>query len=170
MINNYLKRTWLWEKVRIQGGAYGGFSQFDRHSGVFTYLSYRDPNLLATLDNFDAGREFLRELALSDAELNKAIIGAIGDLDAYQLPDAKGWTSLTRDLLGDTDEVRQQFRDEVLSTTAQDFKAFAKVLATVKEQGEVVVLGAQGRHRKGECRARRLAGSNEGVAKVGLES
>ncbi len=143
VINNYLSATWLWEKVRMQGGAYGGFSQFDRRSGVFTFLSYRDPNLLATLDNFDAAATFLRELDLSEAELNKAIIGAIGDLDAYQLPDAKGFTSLTRYLTGDTDEARQQYRDEVLSTTAKDFKSFGEVLAAVKEKGEVVVLGAQ---------------------------
>ena len=73
----------------------------------------------------------------------RAIIGAIGELDAYQLPDAKGFTSLTRFLTGDTDEARQQYRDEVLSTTAQDFESFADVLAAVKEQGEVVVLGSQ---------------------------
>jgi len=143
VINNYLSAAWLWEKVRVQGGAYGGFSQFDRRSGVFTYLSYRDPNVLATLDNFDAAATFLRELELSEAELNKAIIGAIGELDAYQLPDAKGFTSLIRYLTGDTDESRQQFRDEVLSTTAKDFQSFGEVLAAVKEKGEVVVLGAQ---------------------------
>ncbi len=48
VIEKYLGTTWLWEKVRVQGGAYGGFSVFDPGSGVFTYLSYRDPNLLAT--------------------------------------------------------------------------------------------------------------------------
>jgi presequence protease len=143
VINNYISATWLWDKVRMQGGAYGGFSQFDRRSGVFTYLSYRDPNLLATLDNFDATANFLRDLDLSSAELNKAIIGAIGELDAYLLPDARGFTSLMRHLAGDTDESRQQYRDEVLSTTPQDFKSFAEVLAGVKEHGEVVVLGAQ---------------------------
>ncbi len=143
VINNYLNTAWLWEKVRMQGGAYGGSSQFDRRSGVFTYLSYRDPNLLATLDNFDASAAFLRDLDLPGAELNKSIIGAIGDLDAYLLPDAKGFTSLTRYLTGDTDEARQQYRDEVLGTTARDFKSFADVLAAVKDQGEVVVLGAQ---------------------------
>ena len=127
----------------MQGGAYGGFSQFDRRSGVFTYLSYRDPNVLATLVNFDAAATFLRELDLSEAELNKAIIGAIGELDAHQLPDAKGFTSLTHYLAGDTDEARQQYRDEVLSTTAKEFKSFGDVLAAVKEKGEVVVLGAQ---------------------------
>lgn len=142
VINNYLGTTWLWEKVRVQGGAYGGFSVFDQLSGVFTYLSYRDPNLLASLENYDATANFLRQLELSDEELTKAIIGTIGDLDSYQLPDAKGWTAMTRTLVGMTETRRQQLRDEVLGTTAQDFKAFGETLAEVARAGEVVVLGS----------------------------
>jgi Zn-dependent M16 (insulinase) family peptidase len=42
--------AFLWEKIRVQGGAYGGSCQFDRRSGGFTFISYRDPNLLATHD------------------------------------------------------------------------------------------------------------------------
>ena len=34
--------------------------------------------------------DFLRNLQLDDDALNKAIIASIGDIDAYQLPDAKG--------------------------------------------------------------------------------
>ena len=37
----YLGTSWLWDKVRVVGGAYGGFCSFDSHSGQFTYLSYR---------------------------------------------------------------------------------------------------------------------------------
>jgi Zn-dependent M16 (insulinase) family peptidase len=143
VISNYLNTTWMWEKVRQQGGAYGGASLFDIHSGAFTFLSWRDPNVLATIDTYDAAEKFLRDLDLSDAELTKAIIGAIGELDAYWLPDAKGFTSMTRHLIGYTDARRQQFRDEVLSTTARDFKLFADALASVKEHGVVVVLGSQ---------------------------
>lgn len=54
-------------------------------------MSYRDPNLLKTLDVYDATANFLRELELDDDTLTKAIIGAIGDVDSYQLPDAKGY-------------------------------------------------------------------------------
>src|SRR5690606_35397647 len=86
---------------------------------------------------------FLRKLELSDDELTKSIIGAIGMIDAYQLPDAKGYTSLVRYLVGETDESRQQARDEVLGTTAADFRAFADVLDAVAAQGRVVVLGSQ---------------------------
>ncbi len=143
VINKYLQTTWLWERVRVQGGAYGGFSVFDRRSGIFTYISYRDPNLLATLDNYDCTAEFLRELDLSQEELTKSIIGAIGDMDAYQLPDAKGYTSMARYLVGETDEARQRWREQMLGTSVDDFHTFATVLERLKEAGRVVVLGSQ---------------------------
>ncbi len=142
VITQYLRTTWLWEKVRVQGGAYGGFCQFDRFSGVFTYLSYRDPNLKGTLENYDGTAVFLRDLQLSQDELVKSIIGAIGTIDAYQLPDAKGYTSMIRHLIGETETARQQYRDEVLSTSVSDFKDFGEVLSEVRENGLVVVLGS----------------------------
>ena len=142
VINNYLGTTWLWEKVRVQGGAYGGFSIFDTNSGTFTFLSYRDPNLLATIENYDKTVDFLTGLGLSADELKKSIIGTIGNLDAYQLPDAKGWTSMVRYLTNYTDEERQRIRDEVLGTKVDDFKQFARLLAELNKAGEVVVLGS----------------------------
>lgn len=53
VINKLLGTTWLWDRVRVSGGAYGGFCDFDTHSGMFTYSSYRDPNLLKTVDVYD---------------------------------------------------------------------------------------------------------------------
>jgi hypothetical protein len=41
VVEKYLGTSWLWDKVRVVGGAYGGFCSFDSHSGMFTYLSYR---------------------------------------------------------------------------------------------------------------------------------
>jgi Zn-dependent M16 (insulinase) family peptidase len=143
VITNLLRTTWLWDKIRIQGGAYGAFCVFDHRSGVLTYLSYRDPNLLDTLDIYDRTAQFLRDLEISDDELTKNIIGTIGTMDAYQLPDAKGYTSLVRYLTDDTDENRQRRREQVLSTTAEDLKAFAEVLERVTETGLVTVLGSQ---------------------------
>lgn len=143
VISNYLRTTWLWEKIRVQGGAYGGFCVFDRHSGVFSYLSYRDPNLLKSVESYDGTAQFLRQLDLSREELTKSIIGTIGDMDAYQLPDAKGYTSMLRYLIGETDEIRQQRREEVLSTTQADFHALGEALERLNEAGLVVVVGSQ---------------------------
>jgi hypothetical protein len=143
VIANYLRTTWLWERVRVQGGAYGAFCVFNHRSGVFTYLSYRDPNLLATLENYGGASTFLRNLKLDPSELTKSIIGAIGDMDAYQLPDAKGYISMTRYLAGDTDELRQLWREQILGTTLADFHAFGEVLAGLDAKSRVVVLGSQ---------------------------
>jgi Zn-dependent M16 (insulinase) family peptidase len=146
VIIGYLGMTHLWEKIRVQGGAYGAFAQFDDSTGVFTYLSYRDPNIADTIKNYDSAASFLKGLdasRLSDNELKKAIISAIGDLDSYQLPDAKGYTSMMRYFTGRTDEMRQKLRDEVLSTNGEDFLAFGEVLEKVVNSDAVVVLGAQ---------------------------
>jgi len=142
-INNILRTGYLLQKIRIQGGAYGAFCSFSSHSGVYTYASYRDPNLINTLAVYDGTAGFLRTVDVSEDELTRGIIGAIGSLDAYQLPDAKGYTSLTRYLTGETDERRQRFRDELLSTTTADFRALADVLEAANAAGDVVVLGSR---------------------------
>eukprot|EP01018_Ginkgo_biloba_P006178 Gb_04858 [translate_table: standard] len=142
VISKYIGNTWLWDRVRVSGGAYGGFCDFDSHSGVFSYLSYRDPNLLKTLDVYDGTVKFLRELDLDDNTLTKAIIGTIGDVDSYQLPDAKGYSSLMRYLLGVTEEERQKRREEILSTSLKEFHEFANVLEAAKEKGVVVAVAS----------------------------
>ncbi|PUZ77749.1 hypothetical protein GQ55_1G398800 [Panicum hallii var. hallii] len=142
VISKHISNTWLWDRVRVSGGAYGGFCDFDTHSGVFSYLSYRDPNLLKTLEVYDETAKFLRELEMDDDALTKAIIGTIGDVDAYQLPDAKGYSSLMRYLLGITDEERQQRREEILSTSLKDFKEFADAVESIKDTGVVVAVAS----------------------------
>lgn len=141
-ITRYLRNAWLWDRVRVQGGAYGAFCAFDRFSGALSLVSYRDPNLLRTLEAFDACAEFLRERPASGDELTKSIIGAVGDLDAHMLPDAKGYASLLRFLSGETEEERQGIREEVLGTTRERFERFGDVLAGLREHGIVKVLGS----------------------------
>ncbi|GBF88872.1 presequence protease [Raphidocelis subcapitata] len=128
VVEKYLGTSWLWDKVRVVGGAYGGFCSFDSHSGQFTYLSYRDPNLLDTLEAYDGSPAFLKGLELDTDALTKAVIGTMGDIDAYQLPDAKGYAQFSRHLLGVTDEERQMRREQILSTTQKDFREFGEVI------------------------------------------
>lgn len=142
VINQYLRSTWLWEKIRVQGGAYGGFSSFDRLSGIYNFLSYRDPNILETLENYDLTANFLKNLNLGETELTKSIIGAIGEVDSYMLPDAKGYTAMLRYLLGISDEERQIIRDQILNSTEEDFHRFGEILENLNKNGSIVVLGS----------------------------
>ncbi len=132
VITKYLRTAWLWEKIRVQGGAYGAMCGFDPNCGVLAFASYRDPNLAATLEAYGQTANFLKNLQLDEDELTRALIGAIGGIDTYLLPDAKGYTDMLRYLTGQTDEKRQSLRNELLSTTAEDFKKFADFLSMEK--------------------------------------
>ena len=79
-----------------------------------TWLTYRDPNLLETLDIYDQTAGFLKQSGPDEAELLRNIVGTIGDIDTYQLPDAKGFTSMQRYLAGESDDICQRRRDEIL--------------------------------------------------------
>jgi Zn-dependent M16 (insulinase) family peptidase len=143
VITRYLRTSWLWDRIRVQGGAYGAYCIFDRLSGVLTFLSYRDPNIAKTIGAFDETGDYLRTIEITRDELTKSITGCIGDMDTYLFPDAKGHTSMLRYLIGSTEEDRQKIRDEVLATSSDDFKKFADILDGVGKTGLVKVLGSE---------------------------
>jgi len=136
-----LGTSWLWDRIRVVGGAYGGFCKLDIRSGSFTFLSYRDPNLEQSLEVYDGSAAFMRELEVNADLLAKSVIGTMGDVDSHQLPDAKGFTALTWHLLGESDDMRQELRDQILGTTGDDLRRFADALEAVRESGAVCVVG-----------------------------
>ena len=141
VISKFLRNTWLWDRVRVQGGAYGSFCRLDRLSGVFTLVSYRDPNIERTVENFDETARFLREVPLTQEEIDKSIIGAIGDLDTYMLPDTKGYVSFARRLTHQDDDDLKRLRQEIFETREEHFRAFGDVLGELASKGIVAVLG-----------------------------
>jgi Zn-dependent M16 (insulinase) family peptidase len=159
VITRYLRNAWLWEKIRLQGGAYGAFCSFDKHSGALTFVSYRDPNLLKTIEAFDGSSGFLKNVEMGDDELVKGVIGTIGDIDQYQLPDAKGFTSMVRHLTEENEERRQKMRAEILGATKKDFQSFGEILESAMPKGVVKVLGS-------ETVIREAAAKNPGWLKV----
>jgi len=145
VISKYLRTGYLWDHVRVMGGAYGGFCTFNPKGGdgIFTFLSYRDPNLDKTLDVYDATADALlaaaEELENNPDALSTAIIGAVGEMDGSLSPDQKGSTALNRYLSRETAEQRQEYRDEILNTKASDFRDFALRLKEMKDQSVAVV-------------------------------
>ena len=140
VISRYLQTSWLWEKIRVQGGAYGGICDFDQQSGTFSFASYRDPNLEASIEIYKKTGDYLKNIKLNESELTRAIIGAIGQLDAYMLPDLKGYTNIKRKLTGYTDQKRQEVRDQILSTNPNDFYHFGECLETAFITPRITVL------------------------------
>ena len=140
-INRWLSLAWLIPKIREQGGAYGASFDVDLRTGELAFTSYRDPNVLSTLETYDGTGDFLRGLSLSQTDLTRSIVGAINRIDPCQLPGAQGFTSLTRYLVGQTEDARQKLRDELFATSPDDFRTFAGIVDGVRDQGAVVIMG-----------------------------
>jgi Zn-dependent M16 (insulinase) family peptidase len=143
VVTRFLGNGFLWDQVRVVGGAYGAFASFSEASGRFTYLSYRDPSVLSTIDVFDKAPSALA-VPVSEADLLQTVIGAVGDLDAPLSPDQKGFAAMIQLLCGETAADRQQWREEVLSTSPTDFSVFgSKLEKLIALPGTLAVFGTQ---------------------------
>ncbi|RRR71246.1 MAG: peptidase M16 [Candidatus Viridilinea halotolerans] len=143
MVTRWLSIGYLLDRIRVQGGAYGAGCSYDRASGIMAATSYRDPNLLKTLQIFGELGSFLRDVPLDAQTIERAIIGMIGDMDGYQLPDAKGATALIRHLTGVSDAWRQQIREQILDASAADFRALAEAADALRDNGITAVVGGE---------------------------
>ncbi len=141
VITRYLRMTYLWDRIRVIGGAYGCGLQFSKHTGSLTFASYRDPQVSKSIETFKGAAEYLGNLQLSQRDLDCAIIGTIGEIDSYMLPEAKGITALWRELTGESIELRQKIRDEVFSTKRENFHDFAKPLQKAINDANYVAFG-----------------------------
>ncbi|WP_157493107.1 insulinase family protein [Desulfonatronovibrio magnus] len=141
--SRFLRASWLWDQIRVQGGAYGAFGSYDYLSNIMTFASYRDPNIIETLNAFAGCGSFLIRKDLNEDEVEKAVIGAIGEMDSYQLPDAKGFSSAVRYLTNIDDDHRQKVRNEILSTSLDHFQEFGRTLETAfkEDPGMICVIG-----------------------------
>jgi presequence protease len=132
LLARYLSTGYLWDKVRVEGGAYGGMSSMSTAHPVFVCASYRDPNLASTLAHFEKG---LRSIAagVSIDALDQSIIGAIGSIDRPRPPHRRGFSETIDRLCGYTPEARQRLREAVLSATPEKLKNAAQKVLDTKE-------------------------------------
>ena len=137
-----LSNGYLYRHIRVQGGAYGGSCRYEPLSGLFAFLSYRDPHLTETLDVYrDAVDDVSRNPVLPE-ELEKAVIGAIGTLDRPMDPAGRGYTALIREFSGLSDSDRHRFRAEVLEMTAERIQETARRYFPASAEAAVVAVCA----------------------------
>jgi Zn-dependent M16 (insulinase) family peptidase len=140
VLKTIISLDYLWNRVRVQGGAYGGFAYVNRDGNV-AFASYRDPNLVDTLNVYNEVSAFIKNFSADKKEMTKYIIGTIGDLDTPLSPSMKGDRAIEQYLGKISDDEIQNERDEILSTTDEDIRKFAQLFADVMKQNYICVLG-----------------------------
>ena len=133
---------YLWNQVRVVGGAYGCFSAFTK-GGKVAFSSYRDPNLSRTLEVYDNAVQYIDEFDAGERDMTKYIIGTVSDLDFPLTPSAKGARSREAILTGDCIENVQRERDEILGCTSADIRGLRKYIEKARADECICVLGAE---------------------------
>jgi len=138
---------YLWNWVRVRGGAYGCFARFSRDGNMY-FCSYRDPNLGETLDVYNGAADFIRSFDAEEREITKYIIGTISRFDRPLTPSMKGETAAGRYFQNISHEDVQEAREGILQTGKKYIRAAADLVADAMKQNYLCVLGSEGRIRE----------------------
>ena len=137
-----LSYDYLWQNIRVKGGAYGCMSNFNR-IGEGYLISYRDPNLKKTMDVYEGVVDYLKNFTVDDRDMNKFIIGTMSNLDRPMNPAAKGSRSMNLYMNHVTEDMLRQERAQILEAGQEDIRALADIVQTVLDAGLICVIGSE---------------------------
>ncbi len=137
---NLITLACLWNRVRVQGGAYGvGLTADER--GCICHYSYRDPSPARSIGVYGEEPDFITEFCNSGEDLTKYIISAIGRTEPLNSPAMQGAIADMDCLEGTSIEDARKLRAEMLNTDAQALLAVREALEACRENGCICVVG-----------------------------
>ena len=140
VLETILRYEYLWIRIRVQGGAYGAFANF-YDDGNMIFCSYRDPNLLETLDVYKELPQYLRDFTLTDREMRKYIIGTMSSLDLPMTPALRGPRAMGMYFSDAKLEDKVEFRKQVIACKPEDIVALADVVEPVLNDNHICTMG-----------------------------
>lgn len=140
VLDQILSTDWLQNRIRVIGGAYGGYSSI-ASSGALTFNSYRDPNLKETLDNYKGTVGYLDKFEADEKAMTRYIIGTIASMDQPMTNSQKCDLAVTLYFTKRTKDDLQLDRNSVLATKSSDIRGFSKLIQDVLNQNAFCVYG-----------------------------
>ncbi len=141
VLQSLLSMDYLWQRLRVLGGAYGAMCQF-ASNGLSYFASYRDPNIASTKEAFEKIPDYLTKLELPEEILSGLIISTIGGLDIPYTPSVIGMMDLRCYMTDITQEDLQAERDAIIGCTADDLRALVPYVEAVLESGCFCTFGS----------------------------
>lgn len=149
VLKNAISLDYLWQNVRVLGGAYGCMISINDDCGMIL-TSYRDPNSVKTNDTYNKLPEFIEGLKPSRDDMLKYKIGAIGSLDADLHNSQKGIAAFNNLISGRTYELLKQRRIELLNMTQNDFKKYSDAFRAALDENNICGLVSQKGYNESE--------------------
>ena len=137
-----LSYEYLWNGIRVLGGAYGaGFVV--RKSGEVLYYSYRDPSPERSLEYYANAPEALRAFANEADDLSDFIIGAVGEYDILLSPRTYASVATMYARMGWSEEDERRLWDDMRRTDREALLRVADLLDGMRDGAVQVVVGPE---------------------------
>ncbi len=144
-----LSYDYLWQNIRVKGGAYGCMSNFNR-IGEGYFVSYRDPNLKRTVEVYEGVVDYLKDFTVSERDMTKYIIGTMSNIDQPMTPAAKGERSKNLYMNKVSADMIREERNQILDASQDDIRALSRVAEAVLKADQFCVIGSE--EKIEECR------------------
>ena len=134
---NILTYGYLWNVIRVQGGAYGCGLRMGP-SAALAY-SYRDPTPARSLQMYRGAAEFLQEFVKSGERIDKFVISTIAETEPLMSPRDEGALADSRWFAGRTEEDLRRQRAQILATDGDTLLSWCPVLTHMADGAVAVV-------------------------------
>ena len=142
VLRQLLNYDYLWQKLRVTGGAYGCSATFTRRNDL-CLRSFRDPHLKRTVDVYKELPAYLETFDADEDAMTKLIIGTLSLVDTPLTPSLYDGVCMQAYMNGITKEERQRNRDDLLATTAQDIRDQAVLVKEALRRRYLCVIGSE---------------------------
>lgn len=134
-----LSNPYLYELIRAKGGAYGAGLTISKN-GLLSAYSYRDPNILKTIENFDKISDLTKNIDISKRDFENQKISSMGSILRPKSPST----------LADEDYVRykkenpidpEKLLSEIKTSTLDEIKAYNDLFKKSMQEENICVFG-----------------------------
>ncbi|MBR0464053.1 MAG: insulinase family protein [Clostridia bacterium] len=142
VVGHVLNYDYLWQVIRVQGGAYGA-GVTSSLSGAVGYYTYRDPSGAASLNRFRQSVDYLEAFADKTEDLTQLIIGTVAETFRLMTPRLRTDIGDTQYFQNTTWESICQSYREIIETTPDDLKAGAEMLRKALTNAGICLVGPE---------------------------
>ncbi len=135
VLSRILSYDYLWNEIRVSGGAYGSGLSIARNNTGYMY-SYRDPHIKETIDKYNDIIKYLDNFKQED--ITNYIISISSLIFKPLSPRELGRTSQLNYLSGIDKEIRQNELDDILKTDINYIKSSSLMF---KNSNHIIVFG-----------------------------
>lgn len=139
---NALSYDYLWNEIRVKGGAYGcGFRAAGERQTAF--YTYRDPAIDPSIERVERAGEWLSSFEPDEAAFEGFIVSCVSGMDAPVKPYALTKRRSTTYLAGLDPHAREERRTQMLAATPGELRSLGADVTRIAAESPTCVFGGR---------------------------